>query len=143
MAYENVILSWTSSVQNKTFKLDIDENDNGLWRNGKCFENTSTSYKIIFYMLDDVNIQVMFANGNYSILLFCDSRVLFSLVLISTNITITETIYDFEFAEDIIKDSFLSVEGVKFFSTANVNFINWTFLLICYALLSCSFSNFY
>lgn len=77
----------------------------------------------------------MYADGNYSLLTFCDPNILFSLVMMSTDIRIDENSHDnenFQFAEDIFKNSYLNIEGVKMFSSATWNLLNlmMTFVII-------------
>jgi hypothetical protein len=86
------------------------------------------------FILDDINIQIMYADGNFSVLTFCDDEVLFSLGLMSTNITAHNKSHEeLYFTEHLFKQAYLGVEieGIRIFAGANWNFINlFIFLLV-------------
>lgn len=74
----------------------------------------------------------MYADGNYSVLTFCDHYTLFSLTLMTTSIELNgESHNKFNFTEEIFKDVYLAVEGIKKFNGASgKNFNNFIYLVI-------------
>lgn len=79
----------------------------------------------------------MYADGNFSVLTFCDPEMLFSVGLMSTNITANNKSHEnFGFTEDLFKDVYLNVEGFEIFAGASWNFINLIILML-------GFSNFF
>lgn len=76
-----------------------------------------------------MNVQVLFVDTKYSILTFCDSDRLFSLIQ-----TVLWPPYDFvnyTFAEEIFNELSINVENIKDFSDSSMISANYTLVCFC------------
>ncbi|KAG5683297.1 hypothetical protein PVAND_012584 [Polypedilum vanderplanki] len=101
---DQVLILWNSTITNKSFiKLDISVKNAGRWTN------------------NETNIEVMYTNENITILTFCDSDRLFSLVLTNNDDPYTKENYELaDTGTEIFKQYSINVEAIKLFSAANI-----------------------
>jgi hypothetical protein len=120
---EQVSIVWNSTITNRSqIKLDIAKTNNGLWTKS---ETQVHAVLVVddhhYFILDETNIQVMSTNENITILTFCDSDRLFSLVLTDDDEPYTDENYNQAVREiEIFRHYGIYIGGIKQFSVGNV-----------------------
>jgi len=115
----------------RNYTFNIDAENNAVWKGGTSSQILTVflNQKIFNPFLDAITIQVLYVQRNISILMFCDSDRLYSVIL-----TVLESPYSqmtYKFADETFENLSLNVWLIKDLSVAGAINGNHIIAYVC------------